>query len=300
VRALITGAAGFVGGHLAAHLREAGDEVTGLDRSGPDPVDVTDPDAVLDAVRRAAPDVVYHLAAVSHVARAARDPSLDAVNVGGTRSVVDACRRVGVSRVVVVGSAEEYGAVPPDRVPIREDTPLAPLTAYGRSKAQAEAVALAAHTEHGVPVVAVRAFNHTGPGQSPTFLVPGLAARIVAAERGSDTDIVVGNLAPVRDWSDVRDVVAAYHLLARDGRPGEVYNVCSGRGRSVREIAEHLVAAARRPLALRVDAALVRPVDIPVLVGDPARLVAATGWAPAHDFDATLGELLAAARATQA
>jgi GDP-4-dehydro-6-deoxy-D-mannose reductase len=303
VKAVVTGARGFVGRHLTRHLGELGVEIASLDVDDARPVDITDPDAVARRIAEESPDVVYHLAAQSHVGESwTGGDALTQVNVGGTRAVVDACVAAGVERVLVVGSAEQYGTVDPDSLPVAEHVECRPVSPYGKSKVAAEAVALEAHRERGLAVVCTRAFNHTGPGQAPTFLVPGLAARIAAAERadpnraGSD-EIALGNGDPVRDFSDVRDVVRAYVLLAEHGVPGEVYNVCSGRGVRGGDVAARLIARARRPLRVVTATDLVRTVDVPVLVGDPTKLVAATGWQPEHDLDDTLGAVLDAARA---
>jgi GDP-4-dehydro-6-deoxy-D-mannose reductase len=268
-----------------------------VDTVAQESVDITDAAAVANAVASAAPDVVYHLAARSHVGQSWNDPDgLRRVNVEGTRNVVDACVRAGTARLVVVGSAEQYGAVAPEHLPITEDAPTAAITPYGESKIAAEELALAASGRNGLAVVCVRAFNHTGPGQAPSFLIPGLAARIAECERTGDDQIAVGNLDPVRDFTDVRDVVRAYRLLAEHGRPGSAYNVCSGRGVAVSELATRLVALAAGPVRLVVDPALVRPVDVPRLVGDPTRLFEATRWTPAISLDRTLADVLAAAR----
>jgi GDP-4-dehydro-6-deoxy-D-mannose reductase len=276
---------------------DLGVEVGSLDVDDTQPVDITDRDAVARRIAQESPDVVYHLAALSHVGASwSGGDALTEVNVGGTSAVVDACVAAGVARVLVVGSAEQYGAVGVDAIPIAETTACNPVSPYGASKVAAERVALAAHRIHGLGVVCTRAFNHTGPGQSPAFLVPGLAARIAAAEREGVDDIALGNGDPVRDFTDVRDVVRAYTLLAEHGVAGEVYNVCSGRGVRVGDVAAFLVARARRPLRVVTDPELVRPVDVPVLVGDPAKLVAVTGWQPRHVLDDTLDSVLAAAR----
>jgi GDP-4-dehydro-6-deoxy-D-mannose reductase len=300
VKAVVTGARGFVGRHLAHHLADLSVEVVGLDVDDAQPVDITDRDAVARRIAEVAPDVVYHLAALSHVGASWTDGDrLTQVNVGGTAAVVDACVAAGVGRVLVVGSAEQYGTVDADAIPVAETTECRPVSPYGASKVAAEAVALEAHRTHGLAVVCTRAFNHTGPGQSPTFLVPGLAARIAAAERDGTDEIALGNGDPVRDFSDVRDVVRAYALLAHHGAPGEVYNVCSGVGVRVGDVAARLLARARRPLRVVTTRNLVRAVDVPVLVGDPAKLVDATGWQPEHDLDDTLDAVLAEARATR-
>ena len=199
--------------------------------------------------------------------------------------------------MIVIGSAEQYGTVDAASIPIDEHTECRPVSPYGKSKVAAETLALEAHRDHGLAVVCTRAFNHTGPGQSTAFLVPGLAARIAAAEREGLDEITVGNGDPVRDFSDVRDVVRAYALLAEHGVPGEVYNVCSGRGVRVGDVAARLIARARRPLRVVTDPDLMRPADVPVLVGDPTKLVTATGWQPHHDLEDTLDAVLEAARA---
>jgi len=297
VKALITGGTGFVGPYLGAHCREQGDDVVSVDRSGPVSLDITDREAVRELFASVRPDVVYHLAALSHVGESWSDPAaVFRVNIDGTEHVLDAARAAGVRRVVVVGSAEEYGRVQERDLPLREDAPLRPTTPYGVSKIAASFLGLQAHLAHGLDVVRVRPFSHTGPGQSDRFLVPALAARIAEAERSEHDEIRVGSLDPVRDLSDVRDVVRAYRLLAERGEAGEVYNVCSGTGVSVREIAEHLLAGARRLLRLAVDTELVRPVEVPRLVGDATRLHTATGWSPEIGLDETLAAVLDDAR----
>jgi GDP-4-dehydro-6-deoxy-D-mannose reductase len=293
LKAAITGARGFVGRHLTAHLVAEGDDVAALDLAGHAPVDITDFDALSVRLVAARPEVLYHLAARTHVGESwDEQDAVRRVNVDGTVNVLAACAAAGVRRVIIVGSAEEYGRVDTS-VPIREETPLRPLSPYARSKVDAEQHALAAARDGLLDVVCVRAFNHIGPGQSPRFLVSALAARIVAAERSEDNEIAVGNLDPVRDYSDVRDVVRAYRLLALQGEPGAVYNVCSGRGLSVAEIARRLLALATRPLRLVVDPTLVRATDVAVLVGDATRLRDTTGWSPAITIEQTLGDVLA-------
>lgn len=297
MRALVTGASGFVGRHLVAHLRASGDDVAVLDHEGEDAIDVTDGPAVAKTIAAADPEAVYHLAARTHVGESWSAPErVWRVNAEGTLHVLRACVDTGASRVLVVGSAEEYGPVDKDALPITEDAPLRPVSPYSASKVAAEFLALQAFLGEGLPTLRVRSFNHTGPGQSPGFLVPALAARIAAAERDEHDEIAVGATDPVRDLIDVRDVVRAYRLLVERGVPGEVYNVCRGEGVSVAEVASRLLALARRPLRLRVDPELVRPVDVPRLVGSPARLRAATGWEPEIPLDRTLTDVLDDAR----
>jgi GDP-4-dehydro-6-deoxy-D-mannose reductase len=299
VKALVTGSGGFVGRTLVAHLEAAGDEVVGLDRvGGPD---ITDPAAVRRIVEEHRPDALYHLAAVTHIG-ASWDAPLEVfrTNTEGALNVLSACSAAGVGRVLVVGSADEYGAVRPEDLPLTEEAPLRPLTPYGASKVAAEYLGLQAFLGDGLGVIRVRAFNHTGRAQSDRFMIPGLARRIAAAERDGRKEIPVGSLEPVRDFTDVADVVVAYRLLIERGEPGEVYNVCSGVGYSVAQVADQLLARARHAIELVPDPALVRPVEVPRLVGDNRRLREATGWSPAIPFDETLTAVLDRWRAEEA
>jgi GDP-4-dehydro-6-deoxy-D-mannose reductase len=292
VRSLITGGRGFVGTWLADHLREVGDEVIVIDHE----VDVTDPRAILAAVSDAAPDAIYHLAALTHVGRSWDEPlGVLEVNVIGTAAVLAAARQCGTDpRVLVTSSAEVYGAVTdPSQLPLDESSPTAPLTPYAASKLAAEAVAAQTVLGHGQHVIVVRPFNHIGPGQSPDFAVPALAKRIVEADRRGAPTIPVGNLSARRDFTDVRDVVRAYRLLIESGLPGQVYNVCSGRDVGIGDIADTLLSLAGTTLAFETDPSLVRPVEVPVLRGDPGRLVEATGWKPEVALDQTLADVLA-------
>ncbi|MGE3620121.1 MAG: NAD-dependent epimerase/dehydratase family protein, partial [Acidimicrobiia bacterium] len=271
MRALVTGGHGFVGRHLVAHLAGQGDDCTSLDRSGPDPVDVTDADALSARIRAEAPEVVYHLAGWADVGSSWKHPvEAFRVNALGTLNVLLACRDAGVRRCLVVGSADLYGVVSPDELPLRETSPLRPTSPYAASKAAAEDLAVQAHLGYGLETIRVRPFNHLGPGQSEAFVAPALAGRVARAAQGGGSRIPVGDLTARRDFTDVRDVVRCYRLLAERGEPGDVYNVCSGVDRSVEELARELVALSGTHVELEVDPALVRPVDLPVLRGDPA------------------------------
>ncbi|HEY1467114.1 MAG TPA: GDP-mannose 4,6-dehydratase [Acidimicrobiales bacterium] len=291
MRSLITGGRGFVGTWLAAYLREQGDDVVAIDYE----VDVTDPVALLEAVTAAAPDAIYHLAALTHVGDSWKDPlQVLQVNVIGTAALLAAARQCGTDpRILVTSSAEVYGAVTdPSLMPLDELTPTAPLTPYAASKLAAEALIGQAFRGHGQEVIVVRPFNHIGPGQTPNFAVPALAKRIVEADGRGDTSISVGNLAARRDFTDVRDVVKAYRMLIDSGTPGEVYNVCSGHDVAIEEIATTLLRLAGTSLEFKTDPALTRPVEVPVLRGDPTRLQHATGWKPEILLDQTLADVL--------
>jgi GDP-4-dehydro-6-deoxy-D-mannose reductase len=291
VKAVVTGSSGFVGRELTAHLEAAGDEVVGLDRAGG--ADITDATAIRDLIASLRPQAIYHLAAVSHVGGSwSAAAQVFRVNAEGTLNVLAAARDAGVERVLVVGSADEYGAVSEADLPLGEEAPLRPLSPYGASKVAAEYLGLQSFLGDGLGVIRVRAFNHTGPGQAEHFLIPALARRIAAAEREGRKEVAVGSLEPVRDFLDVADVAAAYRLLVERGSPGEVYNVCSGVGRSVGDVADLLLAMARHAIELVPDPALVRPVEVPRLVGDNTRLRTATGWRPTIPFEDTLAAIL--------
>jgi GDP-4-dehydro-6-deoxy-D-mannose reductase len=288
VRAYVTGGSGFVGGWLRSHLEECGDVVA-------DPeIDVTDAEALTASVAQFQPEVVYHLAAISNVAESWADPAHTfVVNALGTLNLLEACRVVASPpRLLLVCSAEVYGAVQPGDLPINEEHPLRPVTPYAVSKVAAEYLGMQAYLAHRLPVVRVRAFNHVGPGQSPNFIVSSLARQIAEAERDGGEVLRVGNLTPRRDFTDVRDVVRAYRLLIERGVAGEVYNVCSGIDVAIGDLAQRMLSLAAVGLTVWSDPELVRAIEVPVLRGDSGRLRSVTGWAPAIALDETLAATL--------
>lgn len=291
MRAFVTGGQGFVGTWLCRHLESEGDEVVA---AGPE-VDVTDAEALARALRDAEPDVLYHLAAASHVGRSWEDPGETfRVNALGTLEVLRALRALSRPvRTLLVSSSEVYGPVPADDQPVGEERPLRPLSPYAASKAAAELVGVQAWLGYGQEVVVARPFNHVGPGQRDDFVVAALARRVAEAERSGAKAITVGNLDAVRDFTDVRDIVRAYRLLVLRGRSGVAYNVSSGVGRRIADVARLLAASAQSELSLVVDPALQRKSEVSVLVGSPARLQAETGWVPEVPFEATLADTLA-------
>jgi GDP-4-dehydro-6-deoxy-D-mannose reductase len=295
MRALVTGSLGFAGTHLCAHLREAGDEVVGTDR---DDGDLTDPRTAHRLLAAHRPEVVYHLAGAANVAQSWRDPvGTWEANATAVLHLLEAARTLDVRRVLLVSSAEVYGTVTEDELPLDEDSPVRPASPYAASKLAAEQLARQAWLGHGVETVRVRAFNHVGPGQSPGFVAPALATAIARNELSGDTEIPIGNLSPRRDFTDVRDVARAYRLLMVHGDAGDVYCVCSGRDIAIQDLADALVGMAAHPMELVTDPDRYRPVDIPVLRGSNAKIRAATGWSPSIPIEQTLADLLDECRA---
>lgn len=295
MKVLVTGAAGFVGRHLTVHLTTCGDEVVGIDRAeGPD---LLDGPGLVATLRHVAPDAVYHLGGWSDVG-ASWDQPLEAfrANAEGTLNLLQACLAAGSPRTLVVSSADIYGPVAPDQLPIDESAALCPITPYAASKVAADHLAAQAFRGYGLPVVRARAFNHLGPGQTTRFVAPAIADRIAANEVDGGDEIIVGNLSPRRDFTDVRDVVEAYRLLIERGVAGEAYNVCSGIDLAIADLAERLVAMASRPMRLAPDPDLQRPVETPILRGDPSKVRAITGWAPRIPLEQTLSDVLAERR----
>ncbi len=259
-----------------------------------DELDVTDAASVERALTGACPDAVYHLAGLAHVGRSWEEPAVFfETNAVGTLNLLDAARRCRpVPRVLVVSSAEVYGAAQPQELPLTEETPMRPVSPYAASKAAAEMVCLQAHLGWGLPVIRARPFNHLGPGQSPTFAVPALAGRILAALRTGSGVLRTGNLSARRDFTDVRDVVRAYRLLLERGEPGAAYNVCSGRDVSMEEVVSRLMAISGADLRVEPDPELMRPGDVPALRGDASRLEAIAGWSPEVPLEESLRAVL--------
>jgi GDP-4-dehydro-6-deoxy-D-mannose reductase len=308
MKVLVTGVAGFVGVHLSRFLltehRDA--EVFGVVRPGgprkrvPAEVAILDADleeagqveALFDRVR---PDRIVHLAAQSSPQASWSDPAGTLrTNVLGLLNLLEAVRRRRLSpRILVVGSAEEYGMVEARDLPLGEDAPLRPATPYAVSKISQGYLALQYALAFHMGIIRTRTFHHTGPGRGASFAESAFARQIVDVETGRRPPVLdVGNLEAVRDFSDARDVVRAYWVLLESGHAGDVYNVCSGKGIRIRDVLEKLIAASGVEVEIRVDPERLRPADVPVLVGNPARLRAATGWEPRVSLDQSLTDLL--------
>lgn len=315
MRALVTGAAGFVGQWLVQAMLERGWEVTGAGHEASFDAprlgaaaqgvrwvrgDVRSPDDLARALDAARPDVVAHLAGIAFVPGAGKDPGLAAeVNVVSTVRLLGLLRERRAAgtldpRVLVIGSGEQYGRHDAAELPLPETAEQRPFSAYAATKVAQEVFARQAHREHGLAVVCTRSFNHSGPGQAPHFLLPALVTRTLALRGQADPVLLTGNQHTERDFLHVADVAAAYITLLERGTPGEAYNVSSGVGSRVGELAHRVLARIGIPAEVRVDPALARPSDVPSLVGDSARL-RALGWAPTRDVDAIIDDLIHAA-----
>lgn len=308
MKSLVTGAAGFVGRHLARHLKQRGDEVSALVHPsephrdlGADGVrhiesaDLLDDRALLGVLARVEPDEIYHLAAFSNPESSLRyvRQTLE-TNIIGTQNLLEAARRDGRSpRVLLVGSAQQYGKVSEDEQPIAEQRAQRPLTPYAVSKASQEILGQKYFLSEELPVYWTRSFNHTGPGQADAYVCSSFARQIAEAERGQGTpEIAVGNLAARRDFTDVRDVARAYAMIVEKGRPGHAYNVCRGEAVSIQEILDTLIELSTADVEVRVDPARYHSLDAPLFYGDVTRLREDTGWTPRFSLRQTLSDLL--------
>lgn len=303
MRALITGVSGFVGPHLVRALRQATDwALIGLNRRtgvgegyASVTADLLDRERVRQVVAEIAPTHVFHLAAQSHVPTSHADAGETLTNNAiGQVNLLDACRALPEPpRVLIIGSAEEYGLARPEEMPLGEGQPFRPASPYAVSKVTQDLLGWQYFVSYQLPVVRVRPFNHIGPGQSDHFAVPAFARQIAEIEVGRRAPVVqVGNLEAQRDFLDVRDVVRAYHLALTKGRPGEVYNVGSGVPVRLRAVLDLLLDLSPVQIEIATDPAQLRPSDLPLLAADNRALRAATGWEPTIPLERSLRDIL--------
>jgi GDP-4-dehydro-6-deoxy-D-mannose reductase len=303
-RVLITGCDGFVGRTLTARMNDAGYEVWGVDRFPHDGMfaghthfvnDLSDAGEVGALVAKAEPDAIVHLAAQASVHQSFDEPRETLVsNVVPVLNLLDALRsgKPGI-RLLAIGSAEEYGKVAPEALPLTETAPLDPESPYALGKSIQNQCCRAFASLYGVDVVMTRSFNHTGPGQRDAFVLSGFARQITEIRMGTREPVIeVGNLSARRDFTDVRDVCDAYVALIEKGRAGEVYNVCSGESHNVGDLLERMCELGGCDVEIRVDPDRMRPVDVPDLRGDHGKITRETGWKPAIPTEDTLQALL--------
>jgi len=306
-KALIIGAAGFVGGYLSKALLDEGYEVfltklefESIEKSGAtvynmDVTSVTETDAVIADIK---PDVVFHLAAQSSVKLSWERPLLTMnVNVIGALNVLEACRRLYDSgkrtKILLIGSAEEYGKVTPDQCPIKEELQCAPKNLYALSKLAQNGLGRIYSESFGMDIVTVRAFNHTGPKQAPAFVLADFCKQVSEIEAGKKEPVIsVGNLEAMRDFTDVRDIVKAYLLLAEKGRAGETYNVGRGEAVKISALLQMILDEAKCPIEVRRDENRMRPSDVPLHVADTEKIRNDTGWCPSISLRDTVRDTL--------
>lgn len=304
-KALVIGAAGFVGSYLIKHLHdECGYEVAATklpqENLGDLPAEIYDlnilnKDDVVAILYEVRPDYIFHLAAQSSVSVAWKNPQLTVdVNIKGAVNVMDAVRELYYKpRVVLIGSGEEYGHIRDGETPIKEDNRLNPGNIYAATKACQNMIGSIYSKAYDMELIMVRAFNHIGPGQSSIFVVSDFCKQVADIEKGEkDPVMYVGNLSARRDFTDVRDVVRAYALLAEKGENGETYNVGSGNAVEIREILDKIIAFSTAEIKVEIDPAKIRPVDVPIIEADISKLQAATGWRPEISLEETIEEVL--------
>ena len=304
---LVTGVDGFVGHHLAPYLMEEGHDVYGtiLHGAGPKvqlpeglttiPVDLNDYDTMAHALEVSRPEWIFHLAAVSYLPESFVHV-LDAwhTNLIGTLHLYEAARKTSIRmRILFVSSAAVYGPVTESEVPLAETAPFKPAEPYGASKAAGELASMQYRQSFGLRIIRARSFNHTGPGQPPRYVTSEFARTIALAEAGKVPPVInVGNLHARRDLTDVRDIIRAYVGLLEKGVAGEVYNVCSGRDQAIKDVLSRLVALSSVKLDVRVAYEKIRPVELPVLIGDPTKIRDEIGWEPEIPWEQTMQDCL--------
>jgi len=299
MKALLTGINGFVGRHLSAELTANKYTVYGMDIAGSKNkntacIDLLNKQALKEYVFKVRPNMIFHLAAQANVGLSWRKPQLTyEVNVLGTLNLLEAVRELVIPcRVVLVGSADQYGVVGTLNNPISEETALSPKNPYAASKKAQEEIAEIYTKAFNMDILLTRSFNHSGPGQGLGFLIPDVCHGIVQVEKGKSDFFKVGNLEAVRDFSDVRDIVIAYRQLGESGHSGDVYNVGSGVGRKAQDILDILLAMAEKKPLVAQDESRMRPSDTPVLFCDNTKLKKHTGWEPTIPLDKTLNDTL--------
>lgn len=309
MKVLITGITGFVGSHLAEFLLKKQVTVYGIERwrSKKDNVehlkgkihltycDIRDATAMHEVIFKVKPDRIFHLAAQSFVPTSWLAPAETlTTNILGELNLFEAVRQSGLKPTIQIAcSSEEYGVVYPNELPVKETNPLRPLSPYGVSKVGQDLLGYQYFKSYGLKIIRTRAFNHTGPRRGDVFMTSNFARQIAVIEKGLQKPVLrVGNLTPRRDFTDVRDVVRAYWLATEKGKPGEVYNICSGKDYSVEQVLGLLLKMARKKIKVRQDPKRLRPSDVMRLLGDSTKFRKATGWKPEIPFTQTMEDLL--------
>ncbi|MBU0479172.1 GDP-mannose 4,6-dehydratase [bacterium] len=310
MKILITGITGFVGSHLADYALAKGNvEVYGTIRwrSKTENIEhikdklhliqcnLNDASSVNDLIVDIKPDKIFHLAAQSFVPTSWNSPAETLTsNIIGELNIFEAIRRAKINPwMQIAGSSEEYGMVYPEETPIKETNPLRPLSPYGVSKVGQDLLAYQYYMSYKLNVVRTRAFNHTGPRRGDVFVCSEFAKQIAKIEKGQKEPLIlVGNLDAQRDFTDVRDTVKAYWLGLDKCKPGEVYNICTGKAYKISAVLDILIGLSKLKIEIKKDPAKMRPSDVPYLGGDSTKFREATGWKPEIPFERTLKDLL--------
>ena len=300
-RILITGGTGFVGTHLVQFLKSNTSHIAVLASGGKSKpqagvsyheVDISERDAVRSVVQEVKPDRIYHLAAISSVDESWSNPRLTfEVNVLGTRNLFDAAMSLpSPPRILNISTSQVYA---PSSLPLTEESQIQPNNPYAASKAMAELLVVEYQRHRAGGIITTRSFNHTGPGQPPNFVLPSIAKQFVEFELGLRPPILnVGNVEVQRDFTDIRDVIRAYSILLEKGKPGEVYNVCSGSAVRLADIIRMFESAAKRKVTLATEESRVRSNDVSLICGDPKKIRETTGWQPQIPLAKTIADLL--------
>ena len=308
-RAFITGIAGFAGSWLAEELLAQGYQVAGSiynhepidnirhleNKLDLHELDIVDGEATTSLLTRLRPQYLFHLAAFASVGRSHQKVHVTLrVNLDGTLNMLEAARQLkGLKQLLFVSSAEVYGIFTPKTKTLTEKQPVNPVSPYGISKAAAEKLALYYHRVYDLPVVIIRAFNHSGPRQTDDFVIPAFARQIAKIEAGRQKSVLkVGDLSAKRDFSDVRDIVRGYRLAAEKGTPGEIYQLCSGKAVTVQKVLDILLAGAHKKVTVKPDPARMRKADIPLLRGNNRKAAAQFGFTIRYKLKETLTDTL--------
>ncbi|MFH0753393.1 MAG: GDP-mannose 4,6-dehydratase [Candidatus Omnitrophota bacterium] len=300
---LVTGISGFAGAYLADHLSACGDVIVGVDAYRPartlpcagfHQMSLMDHDGICRVVAQENPQRIVHLASASSVGTSWQQPTDCFVNNTNIfLNLVEAVRVSGLNcRILSVGSSEEYGPVTQEDVPLKESRPLNPMSPYAIARVAQEHISRVFAKGYGMDIVCTRSFNHIGPGQTDRFVVSSFVRQAVEIMRGKKMKIICGDLDVVRDFVDVRDVIKAYACIMDKGEAGEVYNVCSGRGVTLRHILELICSKAGIPADFQVDPALLRPIDNPVIIGDNEKLCS-LGFSFSYGIDEAIDGMIA-------
>ena len=311
MKVLITGIAGFVGSHFTEYFLAKKDiEIYGIERWKAsteniahlkdkiklyDECDINDIVSMRDILKKVKPDFIIHLAAQSFVPTSWTAPAETVkTNMIGEVNLFEALRSLKLNpRIIVAGSSEEYGFVKKDELPIKETNPLRPLSPYAVSKVGQDLLGYQYYRSYGLDVIRTRAFNHTGPRRGENFVCSNFAKQIALIEKGKQKPVIrAGNLDAKRDFTDVRDMVNGYWLIMQKGKPGDVYNICSGKAYAIKEVLDILLPLSKVPIKVKQDPRRMRPSDVPVLLGDCTKMKKLTGWKLTIPFKKTMEDLL--------